>query len=73
MENSGHARAREILSNRHRLLSDLAGALGRAGMLDETALALFASRGARDQRRLRALSIFVVAAGVLALIRLILG
>jgi hypothetical protein len=45
-ENSGHARAREILSNRHRLLSDLAEALGRAGMLDETALALFASRGA---------------------------
>jgi hypothetical protein len=45
MENSGHARAREILSNKHRLLSDLAEALGRAGMLDETALALFASRG----------------------------
>jgi hypothetical protein len=43
MENSGHAREK-FLSGRYRLLSDLAGALGRMGMLDETALALFASR-----------------------------
>jgi hypothetical protein len=46
MENTGHARAREILDTKRRLLSDLAEALRRTGMLDETALAPFASRKA---------------------------
>jgi hypothetical protein len=46
MGNAGHARAREILGNKRRALSDLAVAQGSTGMLDEIALAPFALRDA---------------------------
>ena len=46
MEEDGHKRALEILTDRRALLSDLGEALARTGLLGETALAAFAQRSA---------------------------